>query len=508
MIHHLLISPILLQFGLAIVLMFAWNHIRYQRVISIAGSVIGVGTALWLFGRVWQQGILSFQAGHWAAPFGITMVADTLSATMVLLTSIVALAVSLFSSGSMINQRLRFGFFPILHLLIMGLNGAFLTGDIFNLYVWFEVMIISSFVLLTLGGEKAQLEGAVKYFTLNFLASIIFLTALAVLYGLTGTLNMADLSIKIAQIESRTLVDVCALIFFIGFGIKSAVFPLYFWLPASYHTPPPAVAAIFGGLLTKVGVYALLRVFTLMFTRDPFIENMLLVVAFLTLLSGALGALTRNNIVKIFSWLIICHIGFMVAGLAMYSELALTGAVFYMVHDILVKANLFMLGGVTYKITGTNNLQQMGGLYANYPKISLLLAIPLFSLVGIPPLSGFWPKLSIVLGGIEQASYPLVAMVILASFITLFVIARLWAEAFWKPQPDFERPNYFRYFHEYPLLKRWLMLLPIGLLAFMSLYVAFGAANVHTLAARIAHELLHPDLYIQAVLGASNAFTP
>lgn len=508
MTQQILIAPILLQFALAIVLMFFWFHIRYQRVISIAGSVLAVVSAAWLFQRVWQQGIISLQAGSWAAPFGITLVADTLSATLVLLTSLVALAVSVFSSGSMLNSRLRFGYFPILHLLVVGLNGAFLTGDIFNMYVWFEIMIISSFVLLTLGGEKAQLEGAVKYFTMNILASVIFLTALAVLYGLTGTLNMADLSLRIAQLEQRSLVDVCALLFFVGFGIKAAVFPLYFWLPASYHTPPAAVSAIFGGLLTKVGVYAMFRVFTLMFSRDPFIENMLGIVAFFTLFSGALGALTRNNIVKVFSWLIICHIGFMVAGLAMYSELALAGAVFYMIHDIVVKANLFMLAGVTQKITGTNRLQHMGGLYAHYPKISLLMAIPLFSLVGIPPLSGFWPKISLLLGGIAVEKWALVAMIVLASFATLFVIARLWTEAFWKVQPDYERPQPFRYFGDYPLLKRWLMLLPIALLAGISLYIAFGAANIQSLAERIAHELLHPEVYIEAVLQSSKEVQP
>ena len=168
----------------------------------------------------------------------------------------------------------------------MGLTGAFLTGDIFNLYVWFEIIIISSFVLITLGGEKAQIEGAVKYFTLNILASIIFLTAIAVLYGLAGSLNMADLSVLVPKLENRGLVEVAAILFLVGFGIKSAVFPLYFWLPASYHTPPSAVSAIFGGLLTKVGVYALIRIFSLIFTNDVFLGQILLVIAILTLFSG------------------------------------------------------------------------------------------------------------------------------------------------------------------------------------------------------------------------------
>ena len=204
----------------------------------------------------------------------------------------------------------------------MGLNGAFLTGDIFNLYVWFEVIIISSFVLLTLGGRKAQLEGAVKYMAMNILASMIFLTGIGILYGLTGSLNMADLSLKVAAVENRNLVNLTAIFFIIGFGIKSAVFPLYFWLPSSYHTPPSAVAAIFGGLLTKVGIYALFRIFTLIFVPDVFLQTLFIAMAVMTIITGAFGAIIKTNIRRIFSYLIVCHIGFLIGGLGMFSEVA------------------------------------------------------------------------------------------------------------------------------------------------------------------------------------------
>src|SRR5690606_22310381 len=226
-------------------------------------------------------------AANWKAPFGIVFVADTFSATMVLLTSIAGLGVSIFSAAAVSSQRAQYGFFSIYHFLIMGLTGAFLTGDIFNLYVWFEVIIISSFVLLTLGGRKGQIEGAVKYMAMNILASMIFLTGIGLLYGLTGTLNMADLSIKVAALENRNLVNLTAIFFILGFGIKSALFPLYFWLPSSYHTPPAAVAAVFGGLLTKVGIYALFRVFTLIFVPDDFIKTLFIIMAVMTILTGA-----------------------------------------------------------------------------------------------------------------------------------------------------------------------------------------------------------------------------
>ena len=503
MTQQIIIYPLLLQLLLAILLMFFWNKIKTQRIISMVGSAVHLAVTISVFAYIWDNGTQTLQAGSWEAPFGITFIADTFAITMVLLTSIAGFAVSIFSAGSVISDRLRFGYFPIYHFLLLGLTGAFLTGDIFNLYVWFEIIIISSFVLITIGGEKAQLEGAVKYFTLNFLASMIFLTAIAVLYGLTGSLNMADLANKVALVENRALVEITAILFLIGFGIKSALFPLYFWLPASYHTPPSAVSAIFGGLLTKVGVYALIRVFTLIFVGDVFLDQILLVLAIFTLFSGALGALVQNNIRKVFSYLIICHIGYMIIGLGMYTEVAIAGAIFYLIHDIMIKTNLYMVSGLIYRIKGSNSMRALGGFYANYPKLSLLIFIPLFSLVGIPPLSGFWPKISLITASFDTESYWSLAAIIFASFITLVVIAKLWAEVFWKDATEIpERPK-FRYFHKIKNIKRVEMIMPIVFLSLVTLYIGFGAEHVQTLSARIASELMDSQQYIDAVLNKS-----
>ncbi|HKL35557.1 MAG TPA: proton-conducting transporter membrane subunit [Salegentibacter sp.] len=500
MTQQLILYPLLLQLLLAILLMFFWRKINTQRIISMLGSIVHLAVSIGVFTHIWNNGTQIVQAGGWEAPFGITFIADTFAITMVLLTSIAGLAVSIFSSGSVIGDRLRFGYFPIFHFLLLGLTGAFLTGDIFNLYVWFEIIIISSFVLITIGGEKAQLEGAVKYFTLNFLASIIFLTAIAVLYGLTGSLNMADLANKVAAVENRALVEITAILFLIGFGIKSAVFPLYFWLPASYHTPPSAVSAIFGGLLTKVGVYALIRVFTLIFVGDAFLDQILLVLAIFTLFSGAVGALVQNNIRKVFSYLIICHIGYMIIGLGMFTEVAIAGAIFYLVHDILVKTNLFMISGLIYRIKGSNSMRALGGFYANYPKLSLLMFIPLFSLVGIPPLSGFWPKISLITASFNTGSYWSLAAIIFASFITLVVIAKLWAEVFWKDAQEIPVRPKFRYFHKIKSIKRIQIIVPIVFLSLVTLYVGFGAEHIQSLATRISSELMDNQQYIDAVL--------
>lgn len=498
---NLILVPVLLQFSLAVILLFFWKKIASQKIISIAGSVLSIIVAIFLFSKVYDNRILTLQAGGWAAPFGISFVADSFSATMVLLASLSSAAVSVFSSVTIKKARMRFGYFPSFHFLIMGLNGAFLTGDIFNLYVWFEVIIISSFVFITLGGKKVQIEGAVKYFTLNFLASMIFLTAIAVLYGLAGSLNMADLSRKIQGIENQGLVQVTAILFLVGFGIKSAMFPLYFWLPDSYHTPQAAISSIFAGLLTKVGIYALLRVFSLIFIPDNFMKTLVVILAGLTLISGGLGALVQTNMRKMFSYLIVCHIGYMIGGLGMFTVSALSGAIFYLIHDIIIKTNLFLVSGLVYKINGELNMKRMGGIYANHPGLSLLIAAPLFSLIGVPPLSGFWPKINLFKESLATSNYFLLGCLIFGSIVTLFVISRFWSEAFWKKRENMVRKPYIRYYDLMPTSEKAMLIIPIAFLSFISLYIGVGAENIFRLSNHIAAELMDTSAYINAVLG-------
>ncbi|MGY6741469.1 MAG: proton-conducting transporter transmembrane domain-containing protein [Cecembia sp.] len=495
-----IVLPIILQLVAAVVLMFFWTKTKAQKLLSIIFSVAAVLVAAYLLISVWHEGILVTQSGNWKAPFGITFVADLLGVTLVLVSSIAALGVSIFSSGSMREERLKFGYYPVFHFLVMGLQGAFLTGDIFNLYVWFEVIIISSFVLMTLGGKKAQLEGAIKYVSLNLLASSLFLIGIGFLYGLTGTLNMADLSIKIKEIQNIGLVNVTAGLFLVAFGIKSAIFPMYFWLPASYHTPPPAVTAIFGGLLTKVGVYAMLRTFSLIFGGDEFMTVTISIIAALTILGGAFGAMSHRHMSKIFGYLIISHIGFMMVGISIFTEIALLGTIFYLIHDIIVKTNLFMVSGLVLKINGTQDIKDLGGLYKSYPLLSLLMAIPLFSLVGIPPLSGFWAKIFFVEGALEARDYLLVISVILGSFLTLWVIGKVWTEVFWKKGENLPKQANGVYFDELSQTGKWSMVFPMLLLSFVSLYIGLGAKHVISLSQKIATELVDPSSYIQVVL--------
>jgi multicomponent Na+:H+ antiporter subunit D len=499
MIDNQIIATVVIHLFTAILQLAFWRKIRTQQLLSIVGCIIGFIFSQSLFFKVFENGILTMNAANWEAPFGIVFVADLLSSSMVLLTSIAALAVSLFSVVGVGRARVLYGYFPIFHFLVMGLNGAFLTGDIFNLYVWFEIIIISSFVLLTLGGRKAQLEGAVKYMAMNILASTFFLTGIGILYGITGTLNMADLSLKIPLVQDQSIVNLTAMFFIIGFGIKSAVFPLYFWLPSSYHTPPSAVAATFGGLLTKVGLYAFFRVFTLIFIPNDFIRTVFISMAVMTILTGAFGAVIKDNIRRLFSYLIVCHIGFIIGGLGMFTKAAFVGAIFYLIHDIMVKTNLFLISGLIRQLRGTMNMPMLGGLYAAYPRISLLIALVLFSLIGIPPLSGFWPKIYLFEAAFNTESYIFIASLILASFITLFVITRLWSEVFWKSSPANEQ--IIDNFKSLKGVQKGFLVIPIGLLASASLYIGLNAEFIIQVASRIADEMLDTTVYIEAVLG-------
>jgi multicomponent Na+:H+ antiporter subunit D len=310
---------------------------------------------------------------------------------------------------------------------------------------------------------------------------------------------MADLALKIRDFDNKALVGITSIFFILGFGIKSAVFPLYYWLPSSYHTPPSAVAATFGGLLTKLGIYAILRVFSLIFIPDDFTRTLFMALAVLTVLTGAFGALIKTNIRRMFSYLIVCHIGFMLGGIAMFTKLALMGTVFYLMHDIMVKTNMFLIAGFIRLVRGSMDTQKLGGLYKSYPLISLMIALVLFSLVGIPPLSGFWPKIYLFQEAFVDKQYFFIAALIIGSLVTMYVISKMWADVFWKDMP--QGVNYEDKFKDEPPFKKILIVLPILILCSVTLYIGFNAENIITVVDRITNELLDTSPYIRTVLG-------
>ena len=375
--------------------------------------------------------------------------------------------------------------------------GAFVTGDLFNLYVCFEVLLTASFILLALGGERPQLEGSIKYVALNLLSSALFLAGVGILYGMAGTLNMAELAIVVQQGERGGLVTMVAVMFMMAFGIKAGMFPLYFWLPASYPTPPIAVTALFSGLLTKVGVYALIRVFTLIFCTDPeFLHTLILIGAGLTMLSGVLAAASHYEMRKILSVHIVSQIGYIVMGLGLFTELALAGTVIYLIHIIIVKTNLFLVAGAVNRLKGTYDLHKLGGLYKERPGLSILFIISAMSLAGIPPLSGFFAKLTLIIAGLQQEAWLIITVALVVSLLTLYSMTKIWAYVFWKPAPN-ELPD----LNPMAPVAWFTFLLPM--IAFTAITIGIGifAGPIFDYAQAAAGQLMNPQTYIQAVLG-------
>jgi len=294
-----LILPLLIPLTAAVASILTRRSRAAQRVLAVAGTTALLAAGLLLLAAVRSDGILASQMGSWRAPFGITLVADLLAAVMVVITGIVGMAAVIFSLGSIDRERESAGYYPLVHALLFGVCGAFLTGDLFNLYVWFEVMLLASFVLLALGGGRAALEGSVKYVVLSLLSSTLFLTAAGLIYGVVGTLNMADVAVHLGEAASPGLQAALGMLLLVAFGLKAAIFPLFFWLPASYHTAPPAVSALFAGLLSKVGVFALIRTFTLIIPLTDTTRSVLLLIAVLTMVTGVLGAAAQGEFRRI-----------------------------------------------------------------------------------------------------------------------------------------------------------------------------------------------------------------
>ncbi|WP_337876517.1 Na+/H+ antiporter subunit D [Elioraea sp.] len=490
------VAPLIVAVAAAAATTLAHAAPRTQRALSLGGAFALLLAAVALMDAVWRGGMIVVQSSNWAAPFGITLAVDTFGAVMTLIAAITGAACLTFAIPEIDERHRRAWFHPLSHVLLLGVCGAFITGDLFNLYVWFEVMLIASFGLMTIGGTKAQTDGAVKYVALNLVATLLFLLAVGLLYGMTGTLNYADLARTIPNVGNTGVLTAAAMLLMAAFGMKAAVFPLFFWLPAAYHTPLVSVSAVFAGLLTKVGVYALIRAFTLLFTHDvAWTHQILLWVSGLTMITGVLGAAAQSEMRRILSWHIISQIGYMVMGLALYTPLAIVGSVFYLVHHIVVKANLFLIAGVAARLAGSMELKKIGGLYRAAPLLGVLFFIPAFSLAGFPPLSGFWAKLILVRAALEDREWWIAAAALVTGLLTIYSMTKIWGEAFWKPHPKGEDAAA-------PLAAApAAMLAPIVALAACTIAIGLFAQPFWIVAERAAAELLDPAAYAAAVLG-------
>jgi multicomponent Na+:H+ antiporter subunit D len=485
-----LILPVVTPMFTAALLLLVSNA-RVQRWLAFAGALVLLGSALVIAWNVRAEGIQVLQAGAWRAPFGITFVADGLTAVLLVAVGIVGVATTAYAFAGVDPRRESGGYHPVLMVLLMGVSGAFLTGDLFNLYVWFEVMLVASFVLMALYRNKTQVRAAFTYVTLNLLASSILLTALGLLYGKAGTLNMADLAYQWSTGALPPLHVAMAALFFTAFGIKAALFPWFSWLPASYHTPPAAISAVFAGLLTKVGVYSMFRVFTLLFQSvQPAGATFLLVLSLVTMGVGVTCALSQRDFRRVLSFNLVGHIGFTTMGLGLATPLGLAGSLLYVIHHILAITNLYLIAGLFLRMRRTSEFERLGSLFRTHPYVSLLSLVPLFALAGVPPFSGAIAKIALVQAAFGAGAYWAGAVALGVSLLSVLSIARLWDEAFWKPAPpDADKAD--------PI---WPQLLPIGGLTLLTLAFSVAAGPLFELTSAIAKDLLQPEAYVRAVL--------
>jgi multicomponent Na+:H+ antiporter subunit D len=500
---NLVVIAQLIPWVTAILLLITYKNIKMQRVFSMVSALLGLGNAIYLLIHVKAAGMLVFWASNWQPPFGIILVADLFSSIMLLVSAILAFLVILYSFSTMDTGRQRYFYYFFVQLMLVGVNGAFLAGDIFNLYVWFEILLLSSYVLLVLGATKSQLRESYQYVILNVLASVFFLVGLGLLYSVAGTLNMADLAVKLPQVENQGLVALIAVIFLVVFGSKAAIFPLYFWLPNSYTEPPAAVSALFAGLMTKVGVYCLIRTFTLMFFGENiFLHNLMLVLGIATMVLGGLGAIAQYHYRRILSYHIISQVGYMLMGLAVDTVLGVAAAICFMVHNMFVKTSLFFFSGITEKITGTENLKEMGGLLHRYPLLGWGFFLGGISLAGVPPFSGFFAKFLMVNSGTAAGNYWVVFFTLAVGFLTLFSMMKIFIYCYWgaeKPLAPGIKP-YLAALNGHTADYR--TMLPAGLtLVVISLGMGIFAQQFIALILEAAQQLMDPALYIYAVLG-------
>lgn len=506
------------------------RHPRAQRAVSITLLSVTLTLEISLLAMAWDTGPQAVNLGGWLPPWGIVMVVDKFSALMLVVSTAVSLAVLIYATGQGVADGDEDGPISIFHptylILVAGVSNAFLSGDLFNLYVGFEILLTASYVLMTLGGTGPRIRAGVTYAVVSVVSSLLFLIAIGMIYGATGTVNMADLSIKLAELDPGTQ-NMLHLMLLVAFGIKAAVFPLSFWLPDSYPTAPAPVTAVFAGLLTKVGVYAMVRTETLLFPGDQ-LNSLLMVAAALTMIVGILGALAQTDIKRLLSFTLVSHIGYMVFGLAISTAIGLAATMYYVAHHITIQTSLFLVSGLIERRGGTASIDRLGGLARLSPLLGVLFFIPAMNLGGIPPFSGFLGKLGLLQAGVELGTplaYVLVGSGVLVSLLTLLAMARVWNRAFWRKPEDAEYPDpvllaaradgtsvqtakevtdevsgRFSGKEDVPLLPSGMVGATVGLVA-IGLALTIFAGPLFELSGDAAGAMLERQPYIEAVLG-------
>lgn len=492
--NNLVILPIIIPIITGMVMVIFGNSIWLHRFLSLLATVlIGIVSVL-LLEQIKTAGMQTLYLGGWQAPFGITLVADMFAVLLVLVAALVTFCCLCYAFSSIGHERERHYFYPLCLFLIAGVNGSFLTGDIFNLFVCFEVMLVASYVLISLGGIKIQLKESFKYILINMLSSFLFLIAIAYLYAMMGTLNLAHLSVRVAEAGQGGVITAVALLFLTVFSLKAGLF-LFFWLPGSYSAPPTAIAAIFASLLTKVGVYAIIRLFSLVFYHEPGVTHLFIgILAAVSMVLGAMGAVAYWDVKRIITYNVVVGIGFILSGFASFSLVGVRGSVYYLLHDMIVKALLFLLGGTIIHLTGTGRLRDMSGLIRLYPQLGWMFFVAALSMSGIPPLSGFTGKIFVTAGTFQTGYFWLGGIGLLTSLLVLYSVMRIFMNVFW---------GYTNLTEEREKGTTRGLLPSMAFLTVLTIALGLGAEGIHTYVDLAVEGLQNPHIYIGAVLGGN-----
>ncbi len=462
-----------------------------SRIIGLtASTALTVIAGRLLFTADSEGGIVATMGG-WEAPFGIALVADRMAALLLFAAALALLAVLAYVVSRPDTDSELPGFHAVYQMLAGGVSLSLLTGDLFTLFVAFEIMLMASYVLLTYRAGERQTRATISYVVIGLTASALLLTTIALVYAMTGTVNIADLTMRLDAVPDGLRAGLGWLLFLV-FGIKAAIFPLFFWLPDSYPAAPTPVTALFAGLLTKIGVAAIVRTQTLLFPSDDPVFLMLAIAGF-TMIVGVLGAIAQKDIKRILSFHIVSQIGYMVMGLGFFTVAGVAAAIVFIVHQILVKASLFLVGGLVEETEGSGAIDAINGVARRSPVIAAMFLLAALSLAGFPPFSGFVGKLALVQAGFAAERWVVVGVSLLASLLTLFSMTKIWSGVFWgEPSGEPQRRP------------AWGTIATPAMLIAATLVVAVAGGPLLEYAERAAADLLDPTTYRTLVLGVNS----